>query len=367
MLSDPRALISRPMFFRCVLAALLVPTLALAAPADSRKKKVAPAPAAATASAAPGTSAKALDLQRSQMSLPQSQTLAEPAKKRSLEAVKPPKSNSFYDGGSSKEAEYERILDEEIKQLYKLSQSNRTSANRGEIWLRLGERYVEKSRLIDLREQGEYEKKLKDFAEKKTKIRPQLNAKASREYNEKAVQLYEWFIKDFPKDSKIDQALFFLGYNHFELGNTQLGERYYTELVKKYPDSVFITESHFALGEYYFENESWKKALDNYMKVIKVKKARLNTFALYKSSWCLYRLNRTKVALQALERVVRQSRANDRDENTPGGRKSVNKLRLAQEALKDYVPFYAEAGDAKAAEADFQRLSGNDKQTAQML
>lgn len=306
-----------------------------------------------------------IGMKKSESALPQSQALVAPTA-RNVEMVKPPKSGNFLDGGS-KEAEYERLLDEEIKQLYALSQRSRTSPNRGEIWLRLGERYVEKARLIDLREQADYEKRLKDFAEKKTKIRPQLNTKASREYNQKAVQLYEWFIKDFPRDPKVDQALFFLGYNQFELGSPQMGERYYTDLVKKYPDSLFITESRFALGEFYFENENWKKALENYSQVVKVKRARLNTFALYKSAWCLYRLNRTKVALQALEKVVRQSHSGDRDDGAPGGRKPVNKLRLAAEALKDYVPFYAEVGDPHQAEAEFMRVSGNEKQTLQML
>jgi tetratricopeptide (TPR) repeat protein len=331
--------------------------------APKKKKKPAATAAKKSSTAAPTTG---LGMERSKSALPQSQKLQEPPKSHSLEAVKPPKSGNFYDSGT-KEAEYEHILDEEIKTLYQLSQRNRKSPNRGEIWLRLGEIYVEKARLVDLREQTNYEKNLHDFAEKKTKIRPQLNQKAAHEYNEKAVQLYEWFIKDFPKDPKVDQALFFLGYNHFELGNPQMGERFYSELVKRFPDSIFITESHFALGEYYFENESWKKALENYSKVVKVKRARLNTFALYKSAWCLYRLNRTKVALQALERVVRQSRTNDRDENAPGGRKPVNKLRLAAEALKDYVPFYAEAGDPKLAETEFNRISGGEKQTLQML
>lgn len=333
-----------------------------------RKKTAARTAAAPAAQGARGAGAnqRALDMQKSSTALPQGMKLQAGAPTHSLEAVKPPRSNSFYEGGG-KEAEYEHILDEEIKTLYRLSQQNRTSVNRGEIWLRLGERYVEKARLIDLREQGEYEKKLKDFAEKKTKIRPVLNTKAPREYNEKAVQLYEWFIKDFPQDKKVDQALFFLGYNWFELGNPQKGEAYYNELVKKFPDSVFITESRFALGEYYFENERWQQALENYAKVIKVKKARLNTFALYKSAWCLYRLSRTKVALQALERVVRQSRINEREETSPGGRKAVNKLRLAQEALKDYVPFYAEVGEPGAAASEFTRVTGNDKQAMKMM
>jgi TolA-binding protein len=337
-----------------------------AAPVDAataKKKK----PTASATKAKP-TSAKSIGLgmERTKSALPESQKLQEPPKARSLEVVKPPKSGNFYDSGT-KEAEYEHILEEEIKTLYQLSQRNKKSPNRGEIWLRLGERYVEKARLVDLREQAEYEKKLHDFADKKTKIRPQMNQQAGREYNTKAVQLYEWFIKDFPQDPKVDQALFFLGYNHFELGNPQMGERFYSDLVTRFPESIYITESHFALGEYYFENEAWKKALENYSKVVKVKRARLNTFALYKSAWCLYRLNRTKVALQALERVVRQSRTSEREEAGPGGRKAVNKLRLASEALKDYVPFYAEAGDPKVAESEFTRIAGNDKQALQML
>jgi tetratricopeptide (TPR) repeat protein len=343
----------------------LFSSIAVAAPSKAQQRARVQAQAAAPEQGSRG-STKALNLQRSQMALPQSQAFGDPAKKtRSLEAVKPPKSGDLYEA-NTKEAEYEMLLDKEIAQLYKLSRQSKKSSNRGEVWLRLGERYVEKAKVIDMREQAEYEKRLKDFAEKKTKIRPQLNQKAAREYNEKAVQLYEWFIKDFPNDPKVDQALFFLGYNQFELGNTQLGERYYIELTKRYPDSMFVTESHFALGEYYFENENWKQALENYAKVIKVKKARLNTFALYKSSWCLYRLSRTKVALQALEKVIRQSRAAESADNGPG-RRSVNKLRLAGEAIKDYVPFYAEVGDPKEAASEFQRLTGSEKQANQML
>jgi tetratricopeptide (TPR) repeat protein len=285
---------------------------------------------------------------------------------RNLGNVMPPRSSEFYSQGESKEAEYERLVDEEIKTLFKLSQQNRKSPNRGEIWLRLGERYVEKSRLVEFRAQAEYDKKLKEYLEKKTAIKPQLENKLSREYNQKAVQLYEWFIKDFPNDPKVDQSLFFLGYNQFELGNTQAGEQYYSELLKRYPDSTFVIESHFALGEYYFDNEMWDKAYENYAKVAAANRARLNSFALYKSAWCLYRLNRTPLALKALERVIRLSRASGNSDNGQG-RRSVNKIRLASEALKDYVPFYAEVGEPDKAISEFARVANDDKVAFQML
>lgn len=334
--------------------------------APARKTGAAKANANANGRSGNGGGGQRLDMQRSRTALPQSQALRpKEVQPRALGVVKPPRSSEFLESGS-KEAQYEKLVDEEIKALYKLSAQNRRSPSRGEIWLRLGERYVEKARLVEFRAQAEYDKKLKDYAEKKTRIKPRIDMTVQREYNQKAVQLYEWFVKDFPKDSKVDQAMFFLGYNHFELGNTKVGEEYYINLVKNFPESPYVTESHFALGEFYFENENWQPALDNYIKVIKVKKARLNAFALYKASWCLYRLNRVGQGLKLLERVVRLSRAADASDNITG-RKAVNKVRLANEALKDYVPFYAETGDAKGAVKEFARVSQDEAQTFKML
>ena len=322
--------------------------------------------AVAAAAAAPVDKNKQLNLQLNRTSLPAAPKQAEVPKDKPLASVKPPKSGEFYQG-DTKEAEYEHLLDQEIRTLFKLSQQNKNSPNRGEIWLRLGARYVEKARLMDMRSQANYEKMVKDYNDRKTKVRPRLDQSVSREYNEKAVHLYEWFVRDFPKDPKVDEALFFLGYNQFELGNAEKGEGYYKELVTRFPDSIFVSESRFALGEYYFENEKWQLALDNYVKVVQAKKARLNTFALYKSAWCLYRLNRIPTALQALERVIKLSRAAEASAaNNPGGR-AVNKVRLASEAIKDYVPFYAEVGDPKNAEHEFMRITGDEKQTLGML
>ncbi|MDX9731957.1 MAG: tetratricopeptide repeat protein [Bdellovibrionales bacterium] len=298
--------------------------------------------------------------------LPRSRALQAPAPKaRSMGAVKPPRSSSFYESGS-KEAEYEKLLDQEIRELFRLSQQTKRSANRGEIWLRLAERYVEKARLVEFRVQTEYDKQVKAFLEKKTRIKPKLDSSVTREYHRKAIQLYEWFVKDFPNDPKIDQALFFLGYNHFELGNTKLGEDFYRQLVTRYPDSVYVTESHFALGEFYFENENWRLAYANYQKVIRARRARLASFAYYKAAWCLYRLGQTPEALKYLDRVVRMSRASEASSNVEG-RRSINRIRLAIEALRDYVPFYADVGSVERAYDDFRRVTGDDRAAIQML
>jgi TolA-binding protein len=340
-------------------------------PSEAAKKKPVKRAARKVPAKAParaGAIDSKTDVQREKTALPTSQALRAPVVTRSLGEVKPPRSNEFYET-NNKEAEYEHLVDEEIKALYSLSQQNKRSPNRGEIWLRLGERYVEKARLIEFREQADYDKQLKAFMDKKTHVRPKIDNHSSRDYNRKAIELYQWFVQDFPKDAKVDQALFFLGYNQFELGNPDAGERYYLQLLHQFPESGYVTESRFALGEYYFENEQWQKALDNYVKVIEAKRARLNAFALYKSSWCYYRLGRASAGLKSLERVVRLSRANEASDSSVsgGGKRAVNRVRLASEALKDYVPFYAEAGDPRRAASEFLRVSGDEKQANQML
>lgn len=303
----------------------------------------------------------------SRAALPKSSALSQSSTNRpkAVGSVKPPRSSSFYDQGT-KEADYEKLLDREIGALYSQSLKSKKSPNRGDIWLRLAERYVEKAKLVEQQVQSDYDKQVQAYLSKRTRVKPKLNTSLTREYHRKAIQLYEWFVADFPNDSRLDQALFFLGYNHFEIGNTQRGEEYYKQLTVRYPNSVYITESQFALGEFYFENDNWKTALGFYTQVIRARRARLASFAHYKAAWCQYRLGRPSEALKSLERVIRLSRSSDGSLQVEG-RKSVNRVRLAVEALKDYVPFYAERSKAEDAYLEFKRVSGDERAALQML
>lgn len=275
-----------------------------------------------------------------------------------LESVKPPRSSEILQnrGGGTK-AEYERVLDQQIQELYKLTQRFKNSPNRGELWLRLAELYVEKAGIVDARHQDAYDQALSDFKAGKTKIKPVLNTAEAKDFNRRAIQLYEWFERDFPKDEKMDQALFFLGYNYFEMGDTHKGAEYYQRLNKTYPNSPFVGESHFSLGEYHFENEKWADAYKEYTYVIKDKKHRLNTFALYKGAWCLFRLGKTQQSLSYLEYIIKSSKYEQ--EASSQSRRAVNKNRLEQEALRDIVIFYAEARPASDAIAYFRGLLGD--------
>ncbi len=275
-----------------------------------------------------------------------------------LGQVKPPRTSTFFEEGNTDKAKLERITDQQINELFKLTQQFKNSPQRGELWLRLAELYVEKSSIIDFRKQGEYDNALKDFQAGKRKAKPVLNLNDAKEYNRKAIQLYEWFVRDFPRDEKMDQALFFLGYNNYEIGDLKKGTAYYTRLTKEYPRSPFVTEANFALGEYYFENEKWAQAKGHYDQVYKFKRHRLHNFSMYKIGWCQFRMGQYNAALKTMEALVRQSR--DQSQAVDADGKRINKGKLEAEGLRDIVLFYGEAGDAQRAPEYFNSLAGND-------
>lgn len=284
-------------------------------------------------------------LSKKKSSLPQAQKIED---KKNLDDIRPPKSTNFYTAKDSKEAELEKYVNEEIRQLYDLAQQYQRSQRRGEIWLRLAEAYVDKARLVEYKLQGDFEKKLKLYQAKKRRRKPVLNLRAAQEFNKKAVQLYEWFIRDFPKDPKNDQALFFLGYNHFELNNPERALKYYNRLLKDYPKSHYVDESNFAVGEYYFENEQWAKAAQYYVKVAKKRESKLLSFSTYKLAWCQYKTGNIRPALKSLERVIYLGQRPNK-QNRRG-------IPLADEALKDIVLFFAESKQYTDARKYFQKF-----------
>src|SRR5665213_579834 len=135
---------------------------------------------------------KKVQFSKTKASLPQIKKAAPPTpmSHENLAQIKPPSRSALYYEEGTNEAQLEKITDQGINQLYKLTQQFKTSKRRGELWLRLAELYVEKARLIEYRLQQNYDGQIHDFQTGKTKKKPSLDLHASQEYNRKAVQLY---------------------------------------------------------------------------------------------------------------------------------------------------------------------------------
>lgn len=300
-------------------------------------------------------SSMAPEVEKKSIVVPDSKMIFEEKKMVDLSEIKPPRLAEIYNYENRNEAVYAKTLNLQIDELYKLTQKFKESTNRGELWLRLAELYVEKANIVDKHIQDEYDKRLKVFLAGKTKVKPVLQLAEAREYNKKAIQLYEWFLRDFPKDPKVSQALFFLGYNNFEIGNSKEGTAYYDQLTTRFPTSQFSGEAHFAIGEGYFEKEKWADAYKEYAFLIRNNKHNLHIIALYKSAWCLFRLGKTEEGIKYLDYIVRSSRYAKQQKSASG--KKINVARLENESIRDLVVFFADTGDTQRAITYFTNLN----------
>ena len=279
--------------------------------------------------------------------------------KSQLRAVAPTRrSGVLFKAKNQDEAELGRLLDEEIKQLFTLMKRYQRSQNRGEIWLRLAERYMEKSKLVEFTLQEKFDERLKKWKESKSKGRsPKLSLRSAHDFKRKAISLYKLFLENFSKDSKVDQALFFLGYNHYDLNELEEGVKYYNQLLKDHPRSPYVEEVYFSLGEYHFERGTWSKAKEHFVKILRRKrKGKFYNVSVYKMAWCEFNLGNGQKAMKYLERVLKRTQRLLAQGKQRSIKQQFSPIYLSTEAARDLVVFYSKVKNYKSARSYFQRL-----------
>ena len=262
-----------------------------------------------------------------------------------LKDIRPPSVSRLYYAPGSDEAELESVLNQEIDYLFKLIQKDR----RGDMILRLGSLYVEKARFITFKIQSDYDQRISEFEEGRRKTKPRMNLAPAVIYNGKAIKLFAEFKKRYPKSSRMDEVLFFLGFNSYQLDRPEDGAKFFQELETRFPKSAYIHEAHFQLGEHYFKKKNWNQALRYYGKTAKKKRSKFYFLALYKMAWSHYKKGKAVKGLTLLERIIRE------------GRRETDSQRFAftAEAVEDLTLFYTYSGKSPvSAPAYFYRFLG---------
>ena len=103
------------------------------------------------------------------------------------------------------------------------------------------------------------------------------------------------------------------------------------------------------IGEYYFDNNAYK-ALLAYQKATRYKNSGQYAFASYKLAWCYYNVGEYGNAIETMKGVVAFSMT-----SSEGGDEK-KRLTLQDEALKDLVRFFADAGEMDEAYQYFNKL-----------
>lgn len=232
-----------------------------------------------------------------------------------------------------------------IKQLRKLIKRHRGTRLEPEFLHRLGELHMRRAKgdkNIELHRQSEFS----------VSVAPKLIKKASSKKNmRQAVDIFNRIQRKFKKFTSMDLVVFNNAFANHMLNRKKEAERLYWKLIRSFPQSQLVPDSHLAIGEMAFQQKRFKFALKHFDAVKKYPNSRVYPYSVYKAGWSKYNLRDELGAMKEMEEVVRFGKY-IHDNNIDA------RLDLRREALADMTIFYEDVYAAENAYKYFKKQSG---------
>ncbi len=164
-----------------------------------------------------------------------------------------------------------------------------------ELYLRLAELYIEKSRLTFFLRKSQQT----DGSERA------LDQYEANMLKKPAIEIYQRILDNFPDFAYMDKVRFFIAHEYFELGQAEEMLKHYQLLIQQHPDSQYTPEAHLLLGDYYFnQKQDVKQSTRHYEAVLTYEKSPAVSAARYKLAWCRINASDYKGALTLFEASV---------------------------------------------------------------
>ncbi|RYG63195.1 tetratricopeptide repeat protein, partial [bacterium] len=206
-------------------------------------------------------------------------------------------------------------------------------------------------RLGELKWEVEREEFVKRFAAWEKKPEPTRGEPPQPEY-QPSRDLFARVLKSYPWFGDYDLALYVDGFLAQEQGKLEESVARFTRILEDYPKSRFRADAYMARGEVFFNAKNdYQAALAEYEEVLKFKQSDLYGLALFKSAWCLWRLNRSDEAVRRFVKVFEVT-GNSGKGKSASERKQLDELE--GEALKYLVEVFTE--DEKNTAQDMHRF-----------
>ncbi|MCY4444645.1 MAG: tetratricopeptide repeat protein [Proteobacteria bacterium] len=252
-----------------------------------------------------------------------------------------------------------------IKGIKRTLQQMRSIADRqpkgSEAKLKIMERMLrlqlEQASYVTSQEDGIFQKKWDNWnAKGRRGAEPKLIHQKSNRMWIQYVKISTAIIKEFPKNKKLDEVIFFKALALQFLNKQDESARTLSNLIQRFPNSSRTGDAYYSLGDYYFEKNQYQQAEKHYTKVITVHKSSdFYDQALYQLGWTYYNLNNYRKALIYWKRTITR---------TKGGDKVKQNLR--EIALRDIILAFAEIGNVPSALSYF-RSQGENRYVAKFL
>lgn len=232
-----------------------------------------------------------------------------------------------------------------IAQVKKLIRKHKGKSIEPDLWFRLAELHMRRSKTERFFE-------IHRESETVVSLVPRIVKKASsRKAISEAIDTYEYIQKRFPRFSRMDLVMFNNAFARQHIGQSRPAEQIYWNLIKKYPNSPLVPDSHLAIGELNFERKSFKHALDHFVAIEKYPDSRVYPYGLYKAGWTYYNLREAIKGMKKLEEVVEYGRR-------VAAEGIDSRLDLRREALADMTIFYEDVYPSADAFGYFARQAG---------
>ncbi len=263
-----------------------------------------------------------------------------------------------------RQAAHEKRLESMKKARELLKSGKLTGEAKAKVQFRLAEMYFEEGRYYYFNEMVEYQRIYDDCF---NGIPQGCNVNSldedhskSQKWQKNAIRLYDDILRNYPQYQRADEVLYYLGSAYQEIKEPDKAVKHFIRLTKEYSNSEYIPSAHVQIGEYFFDRNNAYKALRAYQQAAKHKNFSNYGFAVYKLAWCYYNVGEYDDAIEGMKTVVRYSQTKQQS----GEDKKA--LTLQDEALKDLVRFFADAGDMQEAE-DYFRSLGKEELYNKML
>ena len=164
-----------------------------------------------------------------------------------------------------------------------------------ELYLRLAELYIEKSRLAYF-----LRKSQQDQGGERA-----LDQYESNMLKKQAIEIYQRILGQYPDFAYRDKVYFFMAHEFYELGQIDDMLKQYQLLIRKFPDSQYTPEAQLLLGDYYFnQKQDVDQSTKHYQAVLKYPQSPAVAAARYKLAWCRINEADFKGALKLFEESV---------------------------------------------------------------
>jgi tetratricopeptide (TPR) repeat protein len=242
---------------------------------------------------------------------------------------------------TSKEDKIRKIRQEEIEQLQIVLARRSQESRRPDLLLRLAELYVEEYRFLFFKENEYYQLLLKK-EQKPKKVEHNL----SKPMLVKANQVCFEILKSRVPFNSMDKVYYFLAYNHQELGEDKKAMQFYEQLIREFPKSQFAAEAYRNLGEFFYNERQYQKAVFYLEKASQFSSVPSLPRTYYKLAWSYFRLRNYEKALSTMKAAIDKANSDEKF------------LSIKEDAIKDLVFFYSEAGEFDEAKRFFSTLPG---------